>query len=110
MHITELIKQMPANMNSAAAGALQATIQYRITEPMHLVLNNGECSVHEGTAESPTLTLIISDDNLKAMITGELNGISAFMSGKLKVEGDMMLAQRLPNIFDTAKLAKLCYA
>lgn len=110
MHITELIKNMPANMNSSAAGNLQATIQYRITEPMHLVLNNGECSVHEGTAEAPTLTLIISDDNLKAMLTGELNGISAFMSGKLKVEGDMMLAQRLPNIFDTAKLAKLCYA
>jgi putative sterol carrier protein len=41
------------------------------------------------------------------MLTGELNGISAFMSGKLKVEGDMMLAQRLPSIFDTAKLYKI---
>ncbi|MEN9868381.1 MAG: hypothetical protein RL748_3971 [Pseudomonadota bacterium] len=110
MHITDLIKHMPANMNSAAAGDLQATIQYRITEPMHLIINDGACSVHEGTAEKPNLTLIISDDNLKAMLTGELNGISAFMSGKLKVEGDMMLAQRLPAIFDTAKLAALADA
>ena len=107
MNVNELIRHMPANMNTAAAGNLQTTIQYRITNPVHIKLDNGQCTVHEGTAEAPNLTIIISDDNLLAMLTGELNGITAFMSGKLKVEGDMMLAQRLPAIFDTAKLSKI---
>jgi putative sterol carrier protein len=106
MNITELIKLMPSNMNAAAAANLSTTIQYRITQPMYLVIDNGQCAAHEGTADTPNLTIIISDDNLVLMLTGELNGISAFMSGKLKVEGDMMLAQRLPAIFDTAKLSK----
>ncbi len=107
MNVNELIRHMPANMNASAAGNLQTTIQYRITNPAYLVLDNGQCTAHDGTAEAPNLTIIISDDNLMAMLTGELNGITAFMSGKLKVEGDMMLAQRLPAIFDTAKLSKI---
>lgn len=107
MNVNELISHMPANMNAAAAGNLQTTVQYRITNPMYIVLDNGQCTVHKGTADAPNLTLIISDENLIAMLTGELNGIAAFMSGKLKVEGDMMLAQRLPAIFDTAKLSKI---
>ncbi len=110
MNVNELIQHMPNNMNAAAAANLNTTIQYRITQPMYLLLNDGQCSAHEGTAEKPNLTLIIADEDLKAMITGELNGISAFMSGKLKVEGDMMLAQRLPSIFDTAKLSKIANA
>ncbi|HZW12565.1 MAG TPA: SCP2 sterol-binding domain-containing protein [Noviherbaspirillum sp.] len=105
MSVNELIKKMPSVINPAATANMQSTIQYKITQPMYLVINNGQCTAHEGIAPSPDLALTISDDNLMAMLKGELNGISAFMSGKLKVEGDMMLAQRLPNIFDTSRLA-----
>jgi putative sterol carrier protein len=107
MNVNELISHMPSAFNAGAAGSLQTTIQYRITEPMYLTIADGAATAHNGTADAPNLTIIISDDNLKAMLTGELNGITAFMSGKLKVEGDMMLAQRLPAIFDTAKLSAL---
>jgi putative sterol carrier protein len=33
------------------------------------------------------------------MCKGELNGMTAFMTGKLKATGDLMLAQRLPMLF-----------
>jgi putative sterol carrier protein len=33
------------------------------------------------------------------MVNGELNGMQAFMSGQLKVSGDIMLAQRIPELF-----------
>jgi putative sterol carrier protein len=33
------------------------------------------------------------------MCNGELNGVSAFMNGKLKISGDMMLAQRIASLF-----------
>lgn len=105
MCVNDIIRKMPAALNTAAATNLQTTIQYKITEPMYLVINNGECTVHDGLAPSFDLALIMADDDLKALLTGELNGISAFMSGKLKVEGDMMLAQRLPSLFDSSKLA-----
>jgi putative sterol carrier protein len=34
-----------------------------------------------------------------AWVNGELNGMQAFMSGKLKVSGDIMLANRIPELF-----------
>jgi len=39
------------------------------------------------------------------MLKGELNGMQAFMTGKLQLEGDMMLAQKLGTFFDPSKLA-----
>ncbi|WP_026076191.1 SCP2 sterol-binding domain-containing protein [Noviherbaspirillum massiliense] len=105
MSVNELIRKMPEAINPAATANMHSTIQYKITQPMYLVIDDGKCTAHDGLAPSPDLSLIISDENLAAMLKGELNGISAFMSGKLKVEGDMMLAQRLPSLFDTSKLS-----
>ncbi|WP_371417304.1 SCP2 sterol-binding domain-containing protein [Noviherbaspirillum sp. UKPF54] len=105
MTVNDLIKKMPQALNPSAAAGMQTTIQYKISNPMYLVIEDGKCSAHEGEAPSPDLALTMTDDNLMAMLKGELNGISAFMSGKLKVEGDMMLAQRMQGMFDTSKLA-----
>jgi len=33
------------------------------------------------------------------MCNGQLDGMSAFMSGKLKVTGNIMLAQRIASLF-----------
>ena len=105
MSVNNIIRKMPEALNAAATANMQTTIQYKITEPMYLVINNGQCTVHDGIAPSSDMALIMNDENLAALLKGELNGITAFMSGKLKVEGDMMLAQRLPSLFDTSKLA-----
>ena len=40
-------------------------------------------------------TISISKDDFMAMADGRLDGMSAFMQGKLRVQGDIMLAQRL---------------
>ncbi|MBC7404912.1 MAG: SCP2 sterol-binding domain-containing protein [Cytophaga sp.] len=36
--------------------------------------------------------------DLSAMLSGELNAVSGFMAGKLKVSGDMSVAMRLQNV------------
>ena len=43
-----------------------------------------------------TVALALTD--LSAMLTGELNAVSGFMAGKLKVSGDMGVAMRLQNV------------
>ena len=43
-------------------------------------------------------TVEISLENLAAMLTGTLNPVSGFMSGKLKVSGDMSVAMRLQSV------------
>ena len=43
--------------------------------------------------------MTMSTDTWLGIVNKELNGIQAFMSGKLKVSGDMMLAQRYQSLF-----------
>jgi putative sterol carrier protein len=44
----------------------------------------------------------MADKDWIAMCNGQLNGMTAFMTGKLKTTGDIMLAQRLTTLFPTS--------
>lgn len=104
MTAKELIQLMPRAFRPDAAGSLDVVIQYAISEPMYSVIRDGRCEVHEGRHDSPNVTIIMADEDLVSLMTGELDGMSAFMSGKLKLDGDMMLAQRLGSLFDASQL------
>lgn len=57
-------------------------------------LKNGK--VYEGTpSEKPNTTLTISDEDFMELATNKLNPQVAFMKGKLKITGNLMLAQKL---------------
>ena len=43
-------------------------------------------------------TVKVSKDDFVAMSTGQLDSMSAFMTGKLKIEGDMGVAMKLQSI------------
>ncbi|RUS86122.1 hypothetical protein EGW08_006142 [Elysia chlorotica] len=49
-------------------------------------------------------TLTLTDDTFMDMVSGKLDGQRAFLSGKLKVEGQIMLAQKLSSILPTSKM------
>ncbi len=55
--------------------------------------------VAEGVADSPNITLTMDAENFEALIEGKLNGQTAFLTGKLKIQGDMTLAMKLQSIF-----------
>ena len=50
------------------------------------------------SSEDADCTLIASAETFKAILSGEVNPTSAFMSGSLKVEGSMGVAMQLGNI------------
>lgn len=63
-----------------------------------VILRPGEGAAVEGEQETADCTLSIDSADFKKMVEGELNGTEAFMSGKLKIEGDMGLALKLQNV------------
>lgn len=46
----------------------------------------------------PDCTMIISVEDFMAMADGSLDGVSAFMTGRLKIEGNMGIAMKLGAI------------
>jgi putative sterol carrier protein len=64
-----------------------------------VTVKDNACAVNEGVSDSPTVSLTMADADWLAMCNGQLDGMSAFMSGKLKATGDIMMAQRIPSLF-----------
>lgn len=63
-------------------------------------INKGGCNVEEGAAANPTATVHMNADDYVAMMSGNLNPMMAFMSGKVKVEGDLNSVMKLQQIFE----------
>ncbi len=64
-----------------------------------ITVKDGNCEVTEGSHGSPTTTIKMGDDDFVKLMSGELNAMSAFTSGKLKVEGDLMKSQLIEKLF-----------
>ena len=56
-----------------------------------------------GGVEKPDITFTINSKDWLAIAEGKLNAMNAFMTGKLKVTGDMGLAMKVPQIFPLDK-------
>jgi len=105
-----LFDQMAAAAAAGGAKLIGAVFQFDIKRsdgvvvPWTIDLKNGTGSVAPGKAAKPDTTFAISDADFVALSTGKLTGMKAFMQGKMKIKGNMGLAQKFnPNLF-TAKL------
>jgi len=52
----------------------------------------------DGDAE-PDVTITTSEENFQKLVNGELNPTTAYMTGKLKIKGDMGAAMKLQKLF-----------
>jgi putative sterol carrier protein len=59
---------------------------------------DGKVSVSEGVGEAD-VTIRTSPETFSAIASGEQNPTTAYMTGKLKVEGDMGAALKLQKLF-----------
>jgi putative sterol carrier protein len=99
----EIFKEMPANLSPDAAKGMNATIQFNLSGDnggqWYVAIKDGKADVTQGTAPSANMTLSMTAQDYVDMITGKLNGQMAFMSGKLKISGDMGLAMKMQTLF-----------
>jgi len=61
-------------------------------------VNDGKVSVTEGDGDADA-TIAASEDTFGQIASGDLNATTAYMTGKLKVRGDMGAAMKLQKLF-----------
>jgi putative sterol carrier protein len=101
--VKETFDAMPGRFRADKASGTTAVIQYDVSGDgggtWHAVIKDGKCTVNSGTAPTPNLTLSIAGQDWLDMLSGKQSGQMLFMSGKLKVKGDMGLAMKLGSMF-----------
>jgi putative sterol carrier protein len=101
--VKAIFSAMPQNFNADAAKGMDAVIQFNLSGDgggtWHVAIKDGACSVTEGAHASPKMTMTMAASDYVDMINGKLNGQMAFMSGKLKIAGDMGLAMKMQSLF-----------
>ncbi|KAI0012576.1 sterol-binding-like protein [Xylariaceae sp. FL0662B] len=72
------------------------------TESWHIDLKE-KGAVGPGLGNKPTVTLSLSDEDFGKLVAGQANAQRLFMSGKLKIKGDVMKATKMQPILQKAQ-------
>ncbi len=77
------------------AGGFDASAKFEITGVGAIVMDGDGARVSDDEAD---VTLSADAETFESILTGELNPTSAFMTGKLAVDGDMGVAMKLASV------------
>uniref|UniRef100_A0A8C9F5G3 Stomatin like 1 n=1 Tax=Pavo cristatus TaxID=9049 RepID=A0A8C9F5G3_PAVCR len=109
--VAELLSAVEPILSEALVSRVGASYQVDIILPggarstFFIDLSSGSgragCGVPQG---SPDVVLEVAEEDLQELMLGELRPLAAYMSGRLRVQGDLQLALRLEELFKAVKL------
>jgi putative sterol carrier protein len=101
--VAELMEKMPGAFIPEKAVGVDSTIQFKFTGAeageWFATIKDGKVNVERGAHPSPKMTLTADSADYVKIFTGELDGMLAFMNGKIKLAGDLNLAMKLMQMF-----------
>ena len=90
--MTETIDKAVALLNDRATAEIDGTVKFMIADTGTIVLDSHGARAEDGAAD---VTLSADADTFRDILEGRLDPTSAFLSGRLSVDGDMALAMKL---------------
>ncbi|OIP91782.1 MAG: short-chain dehydrogenase [Syntrophobacterales bacterium CG_4_8_14_3_um_filter_58_8] len=107
MDVKGVFAQMPEAFRAEKAASVNVLFQFSISGPgggdWVVAVKDGACNVEAGKTEKPTTTIKMADEDFLQLIAGKLDGMQAYSSGKLRVEGDIMKSQLIGRLFKFGK-------
>ncbi len=104
--VASFFAELPTKVDPTKIGGMTATYQFDIQGDQggqwYVKIADGKADVVQGVTEAPNITLTATDENWLKIVSGQLSGQTAFLTGKLKIKGDMSLAMKLQSIFFSA--------
>lgn len=105
MKVDAFFEALPTRYNPSAAAGLTRTIQWNITDADPGVwafeIVDGEGRLVCGGVEEPDTLFTTDAETWIAIAEGRQDAMRAFLTGRLKITGDMMLATRSAEFFGT---------
>ena len=93
--MSELLEKAAAELSEKVSGGFDGTAKFSIEGEGAIVVDADGVRIADDPAD---VTLSADAETFQAMFEGDLNPTSAFMTGKLTVDGDMGLAMKLATV------------
>ncbi|MCV0393799.1 MAG: SCP2 sterol-binding domain-containing protein [Rhizobiaceae bacterium] len=78
-----------------AASGFDKSVKFDLGPDGVILADGADVKTQDGAADC---TIAMTKSDFEEMLSGELNPTSAFMQGKLKVDGDMSVAMSLSSL------------
>ncbi|GAB2764260.1 SCP2 sterol-binding domain-containing protein [Amycolatopsis magusensis] len=109
--LTEIFRRMSAHLRPDRAAGLDAVIRWRLTggaapdgfDRFETVIRDGACTVSRTPVEKPRVTITVSPVDFFTLITHQATPAVMFVTGRIKVKGDLAFAAGLIGFFDLPK-------
>lgn len=103
--LDEIFSNIREAFRPERAHGQSADFQYLIEAPggvrrYYLRVGDGTCEGGRGTVESPRLTTTVALPTFLRLVTGRLNGMQAFLTGKVKLKGNTLYASKFEHWFE----------
>jgi putative sterol carrier protein len=95
---------MERAFNPSKAHGFSGDIQYVLSSngkkwAWIVAVHDGRVSARSGTADAPVVTVSSKLADFARVAAGDLDGARAFLTGKIRIEGDIAAAARLQEMF-----------
>src|SRR2546430_916638 len=107
--LDEIFNRMADHVDPQRAGDVNAVVHFKILDrPEELgggydhyevVFEGGACRASDAIEREPNVTIRVGPVHFLKLAANQASGPTLFMTGKLRLEGDVMLASRLTGLF-----------
>jgi putative sterol carrier protein len=96
----EFFEALPARVDRSKTAGMSNSYLFDVegAGKWLVAVEDGAVSVREGEGDAD-VTIIASEETFQKIASGEQNPTAAYMTGKLKVKGDMGAAMKLQKLF-----------
>jgi putative sterol carrier protein len=101
--IPELMESIPQYFVADRAEGVNANILFRLTGDQGgewtVTIEDKQCKVSKGVVANPRLEFIADAQVCLDILTDKLDGMKAYLTGKIKLKGDIKLAMKITSFF-----------
>ncbi|WP_020499408.1 SCP2 sterol-binding domain-containing protein [Sciscionella marina] len=114
--LDEIFRRMGEHLRADRAADTRAVVHWRFTggsgeggyDRYETVIENGSCAVRkcpntQGRGATPRVSITLAPADFLQLITGKASAPLLFVTGKLKVKGDLAFAAGMMGLFDLPK-------
>jgi len=103
--LDQAFTEMQRRFRPEAAGNEQAVIEWQVAAPQQsftyqVKVEDGTCSVQKDGTEPPRVTLSLNLQDFLRFVTNVLEPLDAFMTGRLRLTGDLLMTQAMQTWFE----------